>query len=85
MTENEKVLYSCLKKFWYIARTRKYEFFNTDGKLWLGSSIDNMLKYSKLSKEDLLNAFESLKADDRIDFKLRVYENRDFVDFSNNW
>lgn len=85
MTDNERTLYTCLKKFWATARERKYKFYKENGKEWLSTSIDNMLKYTKLNKEDLLNAFESLKADDRIDYKSRVYENRDFVTFSNNW
>ena len=85
MTDNERTLYTCLKKFWATSRERKYKFYREDGKEWLSTSIDNMLKYTKLNKEDLLNAFEGLKADDRIDYKSRVYENRDFVTFSNNW
>lgn len=85
MTDNERTLYSCLKKFWSLARERKYKFFREDGRDWLSTSVDNLLKHSKLSKEELLNALFALKADDRIDFKVTVYENRDCLSFTNNW
>ena len=89
MTENEKVLYTCLKSYWKMARERNRQFSDIDGKLWLGYSVDSLLKYSKLSKKDLVFALESLKADDRIDFELRAYVNMTgtlyLVYFSNNW
>ena len=89
MTENEKVLYACLKSYWKMARDRNRQFSETDEKLWLGYSVDSLLKYSKLSWKDIYSALKGLKADDRIDFKLRVYDNSTgplyLVLFSNNW
>ena len=85
MTETTKTLYDALKRFWAIARDRRYKFFNDNGKQYLSCSMDSVQKNSKLTRADILNGLNALKDDDRIDFVLCDYEGRECLRYTNGW
>lgn len=85
MTDSTKALLACLRKFWRLSVERKYHFWHENDKDWLNTSLDSTIKYSKLSKEVVLEALESLKAFDFIDYFVETYEGREMLRFSNNW
>ena len=85
MTDNTRTVLNCLRKFWKLAKERKYHFWHENDKDWLNTSIDSMLKYSKLTRDVVLESLESLKSSDFIDYLVETYNGRDMLRFSNNW